>query len=67
MFEHWIDHTDRLGFVKMPNGYKLYQLMDSGHFFWYREEDEQESSIHWDKWSIYKSAKLYSEAEIYEI
>lgn len=52
-----IDHTHRLGFVKMPQGYHLLQL-DSGHFMWRHEQSDDESCISWDKWWIYKSAVL---------
>lgn len=52
-----VDHTNRLGFVKMPAGYHLLQL-DSGHFMWFHEESDEESCISWDKWWIYQGAKL---------
>lgn len=51
-----IDHTNRLGFHKMPEGYALLQL-DSGHFMWFHPESDEESAIHWDKWSILDWAK----------
>jgi hypothetical protein len=56
-----IDHTNRLGFAKMPAGYKLLQL-DSGHFIYEREHDEAESSIHWNKWAVYRWAVADSKA-----
>lgn len=49
------DYTNRLGFVKMPEGYKLIGL-DSGHFLWWHEESDNESAIHWNKWAVYKWA-----------
>lgn len=52
-----IDHTSRLGFVKMPEGYALLQL-DSGHFMWRHEESDDESCIHWNKWWAYRGARL---------
>ena len=50
-----IDHTNRLGFAKMPPHYKLLQL-DSGHFIWERQSDYEESAIHWNKWAIWRDA-----------
>lgn len=50
-----IDMTNRLGFAKMPPGYKLLQL-DSGHFMYEREADEMESAIHWNRWAVRKAA-----------
>ena len=50
-----IDHTNRLGFAKMPEGYALIQL-DSGHFMWHHDASDDESCIHWDKWAIYRGA-----------
>lgn len=49
-----------LGFASMPRGYELWQL-DSGHWIWIESSTERESSIHWDKWSIYRSAKADAE------
>lgn len=60
MFDHWIDYTDRLGFAKMPEGYKLYFISESGHFFWYKESTQEESCLHWNKWVVYKWAKFHS-------
>lgn len=51
------DHTDRLGFLKMPPGYRLLQL-DSGHFIYERIIDERESPIHWNKWVVRQWAWL---------
>ena len=46
------DHTNRLGFARMPPGYLLIQL-DSGHFIWEIESDpDLEPPIHWDKWTM---------------
>ena len=50
-----IDRTDSLGIQKMPPGYHLLQL-DSGHYQWAHENDRDESSIHWNKWVIYRWA-----------
>ncbi len=60
-YDDLIDHTNRLGFTKMPTGYKLYQLVDSGHFFWHNESTDEESCISWNKWQVYKWAKFESE------
>lgn len=51
-----IDHTSRLGFHKMPDGYHLLQL-DSGHFMYFHPESDEESAIHWDKWAVLAWAK----------
>lgn len=62
MAEFW-DMTDRLGFAKMPPGYKLLKL-DSGHFIYERERDEMESDIHWNRWAVRKWAwQNYREEE----
>lgn len=53
--ESIIDHTNRLGFAKMPEGYYLLQL-DSGHFMWRHDSTDLESCIHWNKWAIHKGA-----------
>lgn len=50
-----VDHTNRLGFAKMPAGYVLLQL-DSGHFMWHHPESDDDSCIHWDKWASYRGA-----------
>lgn len=50
-----VDHTNRLGFAKMPSGYHLLQL-DSGHFMWFHPDRDTDSCIHWDKWAVYRGA-----------
>lgn len=50
-----IDYTNRLGFAKMPEDYKLLWL-DSGHFMWIHENSHRESCINWNRWVVYKSA-----------
>ena len=45
------DYTNRLGIKKMPPGYLLIGL-DSGHFLFERESDEEESAIHWNRWTV---------------
>ena len=49
------DYTNRLGFKKMPPGYLLIGL-DSGHFLFERESDEEESAIHWNRWAVWRWA-----------
>ena len=46
-----------LGFAKMPEGYELWQL-DSGHWMWVESRTERESCIHWNKWAVYRGARL---------
>ena len=57
-----IDHTERLGFAKMPTGYEIWQC-DSGHFFWHKESTDEDSAIHWNKWQIYHWAIEHSKEE----
>ncbi|PRD42063.1 hypothetical protein C5748_18065 [Phyllobacterium phragmitis] len=49
-----MDHT--LGIQKMPDGYHLLLNADGSHFFWMEKETGRESSIHWDKWAVYRGA-----------
>ena len=49
------DYTNRLGIKKMPPGYLLIGL-DSGHFLFERESDEEESAIHWNRWAVWRWA-----------
>lgn len=49
------DYTNRLGFKNMPPGYLLIGL-DSGHFLFERESDEEESAIHWNRWAVWRWA-----------
>jgi hypothetical protein len=43
--------------VRMPKGYALMINADRSHYFWLRE-DGVESVIHWNRFAIYKWAKL---------
>lgn len=45
-----------LGLVEMPAGYALMINSDHTHFYWLCY-DGRESSIDWDKWSVYRGAK----------
>lgn len=49
------DYTNRLGIKKMPPGYLLIGL-DSVHFLFERESDEEESAIHWNRWAVWRWA-----------
>lgn len=51
-----IDYTDRLGFAKMPDGYRLLLNPDETHFFWLCESDGRESSIDWNRWRVRRKA-----------
>lgn len=50
---------DALGFVKMPQGYELWQI--DNHWMWMETRTQRESEIHWNKWAIYRSAQRDSE------
>ena len=41
---------DALGFVKMPQGYELWQI--DNHWMWMETRTQRESEIHWNKWAI---------------
>lgn len=49
-----------LGFQKMPDGFALMLDADGMYYYWINANDE-ESCIHWNKWSVYKMAKKFSE------
>lgn len=51
-----------LGFTKMPRGYALMLNSDKTHFYWLRY-DGKESSINWDKWAIYRGARIVAAKE----
>lgn len=46
-----------LGIQQMPEGYALMLNGDRTHFYWLRD-DGVESAIGWDKWAVYRWAKL---------
>ncbi len=48
-----------LGVVKMPKGYALMLNADASHYYFLHESGKQ-SVIHWNRWAIYKWAKLDS-------
>lgn len=45
-----------LGFRKMPDGYALMLDGDGMYFYWLRS-DGKSSTIHWNKWAVYRGAK----------
>lgn len=53
--------SDSLGFCKMPQGYALMLNPDRSHYYWLRH-DGAEGPIDWNKWRVYKSAKLNGES-----
>jgi len=57
------DWSGRLGIATMPEGYALILNPDGSHFFWLRH-DGAESPIHWDKWAIYRGAKINKDEAI---
>lgn len=50
------DYSDRLGIVKIPEGYALLLNRDRTHFF-YIKAGGVESCIHWSKWAVYRWIK----------
>jgi hypothetical protein len=48
---------DSLGIQKMPFGYALMLDADEMYFYWLRY-DGLESSQHWNKWAIFRGAKM---------
>ena len=55
------DASRALGRCKMPDGYQLLKL-DSGHFMWRHDESDDESCIHWNKWTVYHGAHADSKS-----
>lgn len=57
--------SNPLGFAQMPEGYELRNTEhhSDGHWFWFHPETDAESSIHWDKWAIYRWAKEHAEQQ----
>ena len=68
MTVHVKDHTDtgnhiqKLGIVKMPDGYTMFLNSDSSHYYWLHNETGIEGVIWCNKWDCYRSAKAHSEA-----
>ena len=52
------DMSGSLGIQKMPEGYSLMLDADQSHFFWIDRKTGRESAIHWNKWAVYRSAKV---------
>lgn len=48
-----------LGIHKMPEGYALMLDADDMYFYWLTA-DGKESSIHWNKWAVYRGAKQHA-------
>ncbi|MEO1608698.1 MAG: hypothetical protein AAFR90_05000 [Pseudomonadota bacterium] len=46
-----------LGRAKMPEGYELWRDGD-GCYWWSHPASYRSSSLHWDRWAIYRSAKI---------
>jgi hypothetical protein len=47
-----------LGIQKMPDGYSLMLDDDGQYFYWERARDGATSVIHWNKWAVWRGAKL---------
>lgn len=52
------DVSHILGFQKMPDGYSLMLDADQMYFFWMERATGRESGTHWDRWAVYRSAKI---------
>jgi hypothetical protein len=52
-----------LGFQEMPPGYALMLDADELYFYWLRY-DGLESSQHWNKWAVYRGAKMNHEKDV---
>lgn len=61
-----IDYSKRLGFVSIPDGYALLLNSDHSHFFYIKDNVEDESCIHWDKWAVYRWIKTDEKDNYYE-
>ena len=53
------DVSASLGFVNMPEGYALMLNSDESHYYWLNSKGES-SCISWDKWAVYRSAKVHA-------
>ena len=57
MLENGCEDVSRtLGIKAMPEGYALLLNADQSHFFWMEKSTGRESSIHWNKWAVYRGA-----------
>jgi hypothetical protein len=50
------NHSMKLGFCHMPDGYALMLDHDEAYFYWLRD-DGATSEVSWDKWAIWRGAK----------
>lgn len=50
------DVSDSLGIQKMPTGYALMLDADEMFYFWFELASGAESSIHWNRWAVYRGA-----------
>ena len=55
------DVSATLGIQQMPEGYRLMLNRDRTHYYWLRN-DGAEGPICWDKWWVYRGAKLNKSA-----
>lgn len=51
------DVSHILGIQQMPDGYSLMLDADGMYFFWMERATGRESSVTWDRWSVYRGAK----------
>lgn len=57
------DVSHSLGIQKMPAGYAMLLDADGMYFSWFELSTGRESSPHWNKWAVYRGARLDAEQE----